>query len=64
MFERKDISKLKKEIVTLGVSNIDPLYSSGTYVKPSDWNELINDPEVVLIDTRNNYEYELSLIHI
>ena len=38
--------KLKKEIVTLGISNIDPLYSSGTYVKPSDWNELINDPEV------------------
>ena len=52
--------KLKKEIVTLGVSNIDPLYSSGTYVKPSDWNELINDPEVVLIDTRNNYEYEIG----
>ena len=52
--------KLKKEIVTLGISNIDPLYSSGTYVKPSDWNELINDPEVVLIDTRNNYEYEIG----
>lgn len=52
--------KLKKEIVTLGISDIDPTHSSGTYVKPSDWNEFINDPEVVLIDTRNNYEYEIG----
>ena len=52
--------KLKKEIVTLGVSNIDPTFSSGTYVKPADWNELINDPDVVLIDTRNNYEFEIG----
>ena len=52
--------KLKKEIVTLGVSNIDPIFSSGTYVKPADWNELINDPDVVLIDTRNNYEFEIG----
>ena len=52
--------KLKKEIVTLGVSNIDPIFSSGTYVKPTDWNELINDPDVVLIDTRNNYEFEIG----
>ena len=52
--------KLKKEIVTLGVSNIDPIFSSGTYVKPADWNELVNDPDVVLIDTRNNYEFEIG----
>ena len=52
--------KLKKEIVTLGVSNIDPIFSSGTYVKPADWNELINNPDVVLIDTRNNYEFEIG----
>jgi UPF0176 protein len=52
--------KLKKEIVTLGVSNIDPTFSSGTYVKSADWNELINDPDVVLIDTRNNYEFEIG----
>ena len=52
--------KLKKEIVTLGISDIDPTHSSGTYVKPSDWNELINDPQVVLIDTRNNYEFEIG----
>ena len=52
--------KLKKEIVTLGVSNIDPLSSVGTYVSPQDWNALISDPDVVLIDTRNNYEYEIG----
>jgi UPF0176 protein len=52
--------KLKKEIVTLGVADIDPLNSVGTYVAPQDWNALISDPEVVLIDTRNNYEYEIG----
>jgi UPF0176 protein len=52
--------KLKKEIVTLGVADIDPTYSVGTYVKPSEWNDLISDPDVVLIDTRNNYEYEIG----
>ncbi len=52
--------KLKKEIVTLGVSDIDPIFSSGTYVKPADWNELINDPDVVLIDTRNTYEVDIG----
>lgn len=52
--------KLKKEIVTLGVEHIDPLSSVGTYVSPQDWNDLISDPDVVLIDTRNNYEYEIG----
>jgi len=52
--------KLKKEIVTMGVSDIDPTLSVGTYVKPREWNELISDPDVVLIDTRNNYEYEIG----
>ncbi|SHE20392.1 Rhodanese domain protein UPF0176 [Bathymodiolus brooksi thiotrophic gill symbiont] len=52
--------KLKKEIVTLGVEHIDPLSSVGTYVKPKDWNTLINDPDVVLIDTRNDYEYGIG----
>jgi Predicted sulfurtransferase len=52
--------KLKKEIVTLGVEHIDPLSSVGTYVTPQDWNDLISDPDVVLIDTRNNYEYEIG----
>ncbi len=48
--------RLKKEIVTMGVPGIDPLRSVGTYVDPQDWNELISDPETVLIDTRNDYE--------
>jgi len=48
--------KLKKEIVTMGVEAIDPNEVVGTYVKPRDWNTLVNDPEVVLIDTRNDYE--------
>lgn len=48
--------KLKKEIVTMGVSDIDPNRVVGTYVKPEDWNALISDPEVMLVDTRNDYE--------
>ncbi|PKO46181.1 MAG: hypothetical protein CVU29_06495 [Betaproteobacteria bacterium HGW-Betaproteobacteria-22] len=48
--------KLKKEIVTLGVPGVSPTKKVGTYVKPEDWNALISDPEVVLIDTRNDYE--------
>ena len=52
--------KLKKEIVTMGVEGIDPNHIVGTYVEPKDWNDLINDPDVVLIDTRNDYEYEIG----
>lgn len=48
--------KLKKEIVTMGVEGIDPLQVVGTYVKPKDWNDLISDPDVTLVDTRNDYE--------
>ncbi|VAW89879.1 Rhodanese domain protein UPF0176 [hydrothermal vent metagenome] len=48
--------KLKKEIVTMGVEGIDPTHVVGTYVKPEDWNALISDPDVTLIDTRNGYE--------
>jgi UPF0176 protein len=48
--------RLKKEIVTMGISGIDPLQAVGTYVDPADWNELISDPDTVLIDTRNDYE--------
>jgi UPF0176 protein len=48
--------KLKKEIVTMGVEGIDPNRAVGTYVKPADWNALISDPEVTLVDTRNAYE--------
>ncbi len=52
--------KLKKEIVTMGVTDIDPLKDAGTYVKPEDWNDLISDPEVLLVDTRNEYEYQVG----
>lgn len=52
--------KIKKEIVTMGVEGIDPRRVVGTYVKPSDWNRLITDPEVILIDTRNDYECQVG----
>jgi UPF0176 protein len=52
--------KLKKEIVTMGVEGIDPRHVVGSYVKPQDWNALISDPDVVLVDTRNDYEVELG----
>ena len=48
--------KLKKEIVTMGVPGIDPTQTVGTYVAPEDWNALISDPDVIVIDTRNDYE--------
>lgn len=48
--------RLKKEIVTIGDPSVDPNKEVGTYVDPKDWNDLIADPEVVLIDTRNDYE--------
>lgn len=57
---RRTKVRLKKEIVTMGVDDIDPNQSVGTYVKPEDWNELIADPDVTLIDTRNDYEVELG----
>ena len=52
--------RLKKEIVTLGVPDIDPRHRVGTYVDPQDWNALIADPDVVVIDTRNTYEVEFG----
>jgi UPF0176 protein len=52
--------RLKKEIVTMGVEDIDPNQSVGTYVDPKDWNELVSDPDVTLIDTRNDYEVAIG----
>ena len=52
--------RLKKEIVTLGAPEADPTKQVGTYVRPVDWNDLISDPDVVLIDTRNAYEVEIG----
>lgn len=48
--------KLKREIVTLGVAGIDPNRRVGTYVAPADWNSVVEDPDVTLVDTRNDYE--------
>ena len=52
--------KLKKEIVTMGVEDIDPNDIVGTYVKPTEWNALISDPDVILVDTRNEYEVDIG----
>nr|WP_153764539.1 rhodanese-related sulfurtransferase [Endozoicomonas sp. OPT23] len=52
--------KLKKEIVTMGVEGIDPKEVVGTYIEPKDWNDLINDPDTILIDTRNDYEVQVG----
>lgn len=49
--------RLKKEIVTLGVPGVDPNKVVGTYVEPKDWNAIIQDPEVIVLDTRNDYEF-------
>ncbi|MEC9315484.1 MAG: rhodanese-related sulfurtransferase [Pseudomonadota bacterium] len=52
--------KLKKEIVTMGVEGIDPKRVVGTYVKPEQWNQLISEPDVLLVDTRNDYEVQVG----
>nr|CAD6619975.1 rhodanese domain-containing protein [Rhizobium sp. TCK] len=53
--------RLKKEIVTMGVEDIDPKKIVGTYVDPKDWNALISDPETIVIDTRNDYETAIGI---
>lgn len=53
--------RLKKEIVTMGVEDIDPNRIVGTYVDPKDWNALISDPETIVIDTRNDYETAIGI---
>ena len=51
---------IRQEIVTLGDPSINPNDAVGEYVAPEDWNTLISDPDVLLIDTRNDYEVELG----
>ena len=58
-FERMKV-KLKREIVTLGQPGVNPAEQVGTYVDPLDWNHLITDTEVVVVDVRNNFEVELG----
>ena len=52
--------RLKREIVTMGETGIDPRASVGTYVEPEEWNGLIADPETIVIDTRNDYEVAIG----
>lgn len=52
--------RLKREIVTMGQPDIDPLAGVGHYVAPAEWNDLIADPDTVLIDTRNDYEVAIG----
>ena len=52
--------KLKREIVTMGQPNIDPNASVGRYANAAEWNELIDDPDCLVIDTRNDYEVEIG----
>jgi UPF0176 protein len=52
--------RLKKEIVTLGVPGVSPTKMAGTYVKPAEWNKLLDDPNVVFVDVRNDYEVAIG----
>lgn len=52
--------RLKKEIVTMGQPDVDPVARVGNYVDPADWNDLISAPDVAVIDTRNDYEVAIG----
>ncbi|TPG43627.1 rhodanese-related sulfurtransferase [Sphingomonas koreensis] len=52
--------RIKREIVTMGQPDIDPLADAGYYVAPEDWNALIADPATIVIDTRNDYEVAIG----
>ena len=52
--------RLKREIVTLGIPDVHPALMAGQYVKPANWNQLLDDPDVVLVDTRNDYEVAIG----
>jgi UPF0176 protein len=56
-FQRMKV-KIKSEIVTMGMPHIDPTKNTGTYVDAKEWNDLIADPDVVIIDTRNSFEFQ------
>jgi UPF0176 protein len=58
-FERMKV-RLKREIVAMGVPETDPCDRTGTYIEPQDWNALISDPTVTVIDTRNDYEVQIG----
>ena len=52
--------RLKREIVTMGVPDTDPNHIVGTYVAPKEWNKLLDDPDVLVVDTRNAYEFAIG----
>ncbi len=56
-FQRTKV-KIKPEIVTIGLPEVQPTKKVGTYVQPNEWNHLIREPDVTLIDTRNEYEVQ------
>lgn len=56
-FQRMKV-RLKKEIVTMKVDGLDPAKHAGHYVQPQDWNDFIDDPNTVVIDTRNDFEVD------
>ncbi|MFM7367769.1 MAG: rhodanese-like domain-containing protein, partial [Sphaerospermopsis kisseleviana] len=58
-FEKMKV-RLKREIVTLGIPEVDPNEKVGNYVTPKEWNDLISDPEVTVVDTRNDYEVSIG----
>ncbi|MEM6853945.1 MAG: rhodanese-related sulfurtransferase [Planctomycetota bacterium] len=59
---RKARVRLKKEIVTMGVPEVNPgdVENVGRYVNPDEWNQLLDDPDITVIDTRNDYEFEIG----
>lgn len=57
---RKMKVRLKREIVTMGQPNVDPRARVGHYVEPEDWNALLENPDVAVIDTRNDYEVAIG----
>ena len=58
-FERLKV-RLKEEIVTLGVNGVDPIHQVGIYVNPQEWNDLLSDPDILVIDTRNEFEVHIG----
>ncbi|MAP96209.1 MAG: hypothetical protein CMK07_14785 [Ponticaulis sp.] len=58
-FKRMKV-RLKEEIVRMGVPGIDPNKTVGTYLDPKEWNELLKDPETLIVDTRNDFEYAMG----
>jgi UPF0176 protein len=52
--------RIKKEIVTIGIADVDPNETVGTYLNPEEWNKVISEPGTILIDTRNDYEVQVG----